>query len=73
MMFCFPCGLTSKMQFGRARRAGSRNSEVRTESSINFFRTPGREATFLRGMHGFGLLSSPKVVDAFDLSGFGYG
>jgi acetylserotonin N-methyltransferase len=26
--------------------------------------------TFLRGMHGFGLLSSPKVVAAFDLSGF---
>jgi len=26
--------------------------------------------TFLRGMHGFGLLSSPGVVEAFDLSGF---
>ena len=36
----------------------------------NFFRTPEAKATFLRGMHGFGLLSSPKVVDAFDLSEF---
>jgi acetylserotonin N-methyltransferase len=25
---------------------------------------------FLRGMHGFGMLSSPKVVAAFDLGGF---
>ncbi|HEX3738114.1 MAG TPA: class I SAM-dependent methyltransferase [Terriglobales bacterium] len=36
----------------------------------NFFRTPDAKATFLRGMHGFGLLSSPKVVNAFDLSEF---
>ncbi len=36
----------------------------------NFFRSPEAKATFLRGMHGFGLLSSPKVVDAFDLSEF---
>jgi acetylserotonin N-methyltransferase len=36
----------------------------------NFFRTPEAKATFLRGMHGFGLLSSPKVVNAFDLSEF---
>lgn len=36
----------------------------------NFFRTPEAKATFLRGMHGFGLLSSPKVVAAFDLSEF---
>lgn len=36
----------------------------------HFFRTPESRTTFLRGMHGFGLLSSPKVVAAFDLSGF---
>ncbi len=36
----------------------------------NFFRTQEARAIFLRGMHGFGLLSSPKVVEAFDLSGF---
>ena len=36
----------------------------------NFFRTQEARATFLRGMHGFGLLSSPKVVEAFDLSEF---
>ncbi len=36
----------------------------------HFFRTPEARMTFLRGMHGFGLLSSPKVVAAFDLSDF---
>ena len=36
----------------------------------HFFRTEEARETFVRGMHGFGLLSSPKVVEAFDLSGF---
>lgn len=36
----------------------------------NFFRDEDAMRTFLRGMHGFGLLSSPKVVAAFDLSRF---
>ena len=36
----------------------------------HFFRTEAAMRTFLRGMHGFGLLSSPQVVAAFDLSGF---
>jgi acetylserotonin N-methyltransferase len=36
----------------------------------HFFRTDGAMRTFMRGMHGFGLLSSPAVVEAFDLSGF---
>jgi acetylserotonin N-methyltransferase len=36
----------------------------------HFFRTEAAMRTFMRGMHGFGLLSSPKVVEAFDLSGF---
>jgi acetylserotonin N-methyltransferase len=36
----------------------------------HFFRTEEAKQTFLLGMHGLGLLSSPKVVEAFDLSGF---
>lgn len=36
----------------------------------HFFRTEEAKQTFLQGMHGLGLLSSPKVVEAFDLSGF---
>jgi acetylserotonin N-methyltransferase len=42
------------------------------EGSIfdHFFKTDDAMRTFLLGMHGFGLLSSPKVVAAFDLSRF---
>src|SRR5260370_20990549 len=36
----------------------------------NFFRTEEAKREFLIGMHGFGLLSSPGVVAAFDLSRF---
>jgi acetylserotonin N-methyltransferase len=36
----------------------------------HFFKTEARKRTFLHGMHGFGQLSSPAVVAAFDLSGF---
>ena len=36
----------------------------------HFFKTPERKRRFLRGMHGFGQLSSPAVVAAFDLSHF---
>lgn len=36
----------------------------------HFFQTDEAMRTFLKGMHGFGLLSSPKVVAAFDLSRF---
>jgi acetylserotonin N-methyltransferase len=36
----------------------------------HFFRTESAKRTFLMGMHGFGMLSSPKVVAAFDLSRF---
>jgi acetylserotonin N-methyltransferase len=36
----------------------------------NFFRTEEDKREFLWGMHGFGLISSPHVVAAFDLSGF---
>jgi acetylserotonin N-methyltransferase len=36
----------------------------------HFFQTEEAMRTFLRGMHGFGALSSPKVVAAFDLSRF---
>jgi acetylserotonin N-methyltransferase len=42
------------------------------EGSIfdHFFRTEEAKQTFLQGMHGLGILSSPKVVEAFDLSQF---
>lgn len=36
----------------------------------HFFKTEARQRSFLRGMHGFGQLSSPAVVMAFDLSRF---
>ncbi len=36
----------------------------------HFFKSDEAMRTFLQGMHGFGLLSSPKVVAAFDLSRF---
>jgi acetylserotonin O-methyltransferase len=36
----------------------------------HFFRTEEAKETFVRGMHGLGILSSPKVVQAFDLSRF---
>jgi len=35
-----------------------------------FFSNAEKMRTFLLGMHGFGVLSSPRVVAAFDLSGF---
>lgn len=36
----------------------------------HFFRTPEAQRAFLGGMHGFGMLSSPRVVTAFDLSDY---
>ncbi|MCS7026750.1 MAG: acetylserotonin O-methyltransferase [Bryobacteraceae bacterium] len=36
----------------------------------HFFRTPEAREEFFLGMHGLGKLSSPKVVRAFDLSGY---
>lgn len=36
----------------------------------NLFRTEEAKRDFLMGMHGFGMLSSPAVVAAFDLSPF---
>jgi acetylserotonin N-methyltransferase len=36
----------------------------------HFFRDEDAKQTFIKGMHGLGLLSSPKVVDAFDLTRF---
>jgi acetylserotonin N-methyltransferase len=35
-----------------------------------FYRTDDAMRSFLRGMHGFGMLTSPAVVSAFDLSRF---
>jgi acetylserotonin N-methyltransferase len=36
----------------------------------HFFRTEDDMRTFIKGMHGIGVMSSPKVVRAFDLSRF---
>jgi acetylserotonin O-methyltransferase len=36
----------------------------------HFFRTPEAQRDFLMGMHGFGMISSSAVIDAFDLSRF---
>src|SRR5579875_166170 len=36
----------------------------------HYFRDENSTRSFLGGMHGFGQLSSPRVVQAFDLSGF---
>ena len=36
----------------------------------HYFRTPESRATFLSGMHGMGLLSSPEVVRVFNLNRF---
>jgi precorrin-6B methylase 2 len=36
----------------------------------HFFRTEESRRDFIAGMHGFGLISSPRVVAAFDLGGF---
>ena len=36
----------------------------------SFFRTDQAMRDFARGMHGFGMLTSPKVASAFDLSRF---
>ena len=43
-----------------------------TDGSIfdHFFRTPEAKGTFLHGMHGLGVLSSPGVVAAFSLANF---
>lgn len=38
----------------------------------HFFASEDDKLTFLRGMHGHGLLSSPTVVAAFDLGRFGH-
>lgn len=34
----------------------------------HFFKTDAAQRDFLAGMHGFGLLSSPRVIEAFDLT-----
>jgi acetylserotonin N-methyltransferase len=43
---------------------------ARTGVFENLFATEQARLTFLQGMHGMGLLSSPAVVASFDLSGF---
>ncbi len=48
------------------------NQAFGTDGSIfdHFFRTAEAKQTFLHGMHGLGVLSSPAVVAAFSLVGF---
>ena len=48
------------------------NQAFGTDGSIfdHFFRTADAKQTFLHGMHGLGVLSSPAVVAAFSLAGF---
>jgi acetylserotonin O-methyltransferase len=43
-----------------------------TEGGVftHLFRTPEAQRDFLLGMHGFGMISSPAVIGAFDLSRF---
>jgi len=43
-----------------------------TEGGVftHLFRTPEAQRDFLMGMHGFGMISSPAVIAAFDLSRF---
>ena len=36
----------------------------------NFFHSEAEKREFLMGMHGFGLISSPRIVEAFDLGRF---
>lgn len=36
----------------------------------NIFKTPDQQREFLMGMHGYGEITSPHVVSAFDLAGF---
>jgi len=58
---------------GAVREGGHRWKQAfGTDGSIfdHFFKTDEAMRTFLKGMHGFGLLSSPKVVGAFDLARF---
>lgn len=53
------------------RQGGSRWKDAFDDAGgifDQFFRTEGAMQQFLSGMHGFGLLSSPAIVAAFDLS-----
>jgi acetylserotonin N-methyltransferase len=50
--------------FGKSDKAGAGGLFA------HFFKTESAKRDFLMGMHGFGMLSSPKVVAAFDLSRF---
>lgn len=55
------------------REGGARwKQEFGSDGGIfdHFFRTPEAKQEFLKGMHGLGLLSSAKLVSAFDMSRF---
>lgn len=61
-------------QLGEAVKEGTNRWEQVFGSKANlfdhFFATEDEKRTFLAGMHGVGLLSSPAAVGAFDLSRF---
>jgi acetylserotonin N-methyltransferase len=53
-----------------AQTFASRDTATAGSLFDHFFKTESAKRDFLMGMHGFGMLSSPKVVAAFDLSRF---
>ena len=63
-----------RVHLGDTVREGSPrwNQTFETQGGIfsGFFRTEESKREFLKGMHGFGRISSPAVVAAFDLSHF---
>ena len=66
----FPCGPIWKMPSAKARIGGPRHFGPERELFSHFFRTDESMRTFLQGMHGLGMLGSPKIAAAHDLSGF---
>ena len=68
--FCIPCGDGSAT---RSEQGTNRWEQVfggKENLFDHFFATDNEKRTFLAGMHGAGLLSSPAAVAAFDLSRF---
>lgn len=55
---------------GGAVREGSHRWNSTGTLFSNFYDTPESMRAFLMGMHGFGRIASPAVVNAFDLSRF---
>jgi hypothetical protein len=64
------CGEIWNRRFAKALTGGSRLLGGRPQSSTISSRTDEARRDFLSGMNGFGQLSSPAVVAAFDLGRF---